>query len=112
MNVLIMLQEILLIISKPILEEYDRIVHSDEIVEKEAYRFESIAAVKKILQLSVFVDPKETIKAVKDDPDDDKFIEAAVEGSVTYIISQDNHLLKLKEFRGIRILTPEDFLRM
>lgn len=32
-----------------------------------------------------------------------------VAGNVDYIVSQDNHLLKLKEFRGIKIITPEEF---
>ena len=37
------------------------------------------------------------------------FIETAVAGNVDYIVSQDNHLLNLKEFRGIKIITPEEF---
>lgn len=44
------------------------------------------------------------------DSDDDKFLECAVEGNANFIVSQDSHLLKLKEFRGIRILTPSAFL--
>ncbi len=58
---------------------------------------------------SIIVEPKEKIKAVRDDPKDDIFIETAVAGNVGYIVSQDNHLLKLKEFRGIKIITPEEF---
>ena len=58
---------------------------------------------------SIIVEPKEKIEAVKDDPKDSIFIETAVAGNVDYIISQDNHLLKLKEFRGIKIVTPEEF---
>ena len=62
-----------------------------------------------IIRNSIIVEPKEKILAVKDDPKDDIFIETAVAGNVDYIISQDNHLLKLKEFRGIKIITPEEF---
>ena len=62
-----------------------------------------------IVRNSIIVEPKEKIKIVKDDPKDDIFIETAVAGNVDYIISQDNHLLKLKEFRGIKIITPEEF---
>ena len=58
---------------------------------------------------SLIVELKEKIAAVKDDPKDNVFIETAVAGNVDYIISQDNHLLKLKEFRGIKIITPEEF---
>ena len=62
-----------------------------------------------IIRNSVIVEPKEKIEAVKDDPKDDIFIETAVAGNVDYIISQDNHLLKLKVFLGIKIITPEEF---
>ena len=62
-----------------------------------------------IVRNSIIVEPKEKILAVKDDPKDDIFIETAVAGDVDYIVSQDNHLLKLKEFRGIKIITPEEF---
>ena len=62
-----------------------------------------------IIRNSIIVEPKEKIAIVKDDPKDDIFIETAVAGNVDYVISQDNHLLKLKEFRGIKIITPEEF---
>lgn len=64
-----------------------------------------------ILQKAVIVIPKQKLNVVKDDPDDDKFIEAAVEGSAEYIVSKDNHLLKLKTYKKIKIVTPEEFLK-
>ena len=45
------------------------------------------------------------------DPKDDKFIELAIEGKATHIISGDQDLLMLSPFRGVAILTPVDFLR-
>ncbi|MBS3099286.1 putative toxin-antitoxin system toxin component, PIN family [Candidatus Pacearchaeota archaeon] len=63
-----------------------------------------------ILENAVLVEPEEKIDIVKDDSDDNKFIEAAVTGKASYIVTQDNHLLKIKEFRGIKILTPKEFL--
>lgn len=62
-----------------------------------------------IIRNSIVVEPKEKIVVVKDDSKDNIFIETAVAGNVGYLVSQDNHLLKLKEFRGIRIITPEEF---
>ena len=62
-----------------------------------------------IVRNSMIVEPKEKIAIVKDDPKDNIFIETAVAGNVNYIVSQDNHLLKLKEFRGIKMITPEEF---
>ncbi len=62
-----------------------------------------------IVRNSIIVEPKEKIAIVKDDPKDNIFVETAIAGNVDYIVSQDNHLLKLKEFRGIKIITPEEF---
>ncbi|MFM8291333.1 MAG: putative toxin-antitoxin system toxin component, PIN family [Planctomycetia bacterium] len=45
------------------------------------------------------------------DPKDDKFLELAIEGRATHIISGDRDLVTLSPFRGIVILTPVDFLR-
>jgi len=61
-----------------------------------------------IIETSVMVDPVVAIKAVKDDPKDDKFVEAAVYGEADFIVSQDKHLLKLKEYNKIKILKPEE----
>ena len=44
------------------------------------------------------------------DPKDDKFLELAIEGRATHIVSGDQDLLTLSPFRGIAILTPADFL--
>ena len=65
-----------------------------------------------IIRNSIIVEPIEKITIVKDDPKDNIFIETAVAGNVDYIISQDSHLLKLNEFRGIKIITPEEFNKM
>ena len=61
---------------------------------------------------SKIVEPIQKIDIVKDDADDNKFIEAAVEGKADYVVTQDNHLLKIKEFEGIKILTPKEFLEI
>jgi predicted nucleic acid-binding protein len=44
------------------------------------------------------------------DPDDNMFLEAAVAGAADCIVSGDKHLLRMKQFRGIEILTVNDFL--
>jgi putative PIN family toxin of toxin-antitoxin system len=65
--------------------------------------------VETIRYFAEFVDPDEEITAVEDDPDDDKFLEAAVAGNVDYIVSGDRHLLDLDSFRGIDIVEPRTF---
>ena len=65
--------------------------------------------VETIRYFAEFVNPDEEITAVEDDPDDDKFLEAAVAGNVDYIVSGDRHLLDLDSFRGIEIFEPRTF---
>ena len=49
---------------------------------------------------------------LKKDPDDDKFIRCAETGNANTIISGDSHLLALKSYQGINILTPAQFLEI
>ena len=51
------------------------------------------------------------IHVVKDDPDDDKFIECAVECGAKFIVSDDKHLLKMKKYKGIDIVNAATFLK-
>ncbi|MCU4718152.1 putative toxin-antitoxin system toxin component, PIN family [Halapricum hydrolyticum] len=65
--------------------------------------------VETIRYFAEFVTPQEDITAVEDDPDDDKFLEAAVAGDVDYLVSGDGHLLSLDTFRGVDIVEPRTF---
>lgn len=47
--------------------------------------------------------------AVKADPKDDIVIAAALESNASYIVSEDKHLLDLKEYQGIKIMNRERF---
>lgn len=55
------------------------------------------------------VDKKEQIQACRD-PNDDKYLEAAIAAQADCIVSGDPDLLTLNPFRDIPILSPRDFL--
>ncbi len=63
-----------------------------------------------IIENSTIVKPTIKLNIIKEDPDDNKFLEAGVTGNVDMIISQDKHLLKLEEYERIRIVNPEEAL--
>jgi putative PIN family toxin of toxin-antitoxin system len=48
---------------------------------------------------------------VKQDPDDDKFIQCAEAGKAKIILSGDQHLLALKSYKNIEIKTPNQFIK-
>jgi uncharacterized protein len=49
---------------------------------------------------------------VKRDPDDDKILACAIAAQAHWIVSGDDHLLSLKSYSEISILTPRQFARM
>lgn len=105
--------EIELVLSKEILEEFANVLNYEEIQDKiENKNLEMKRTVEKIVSISRMVEPKQQFDVVKDDSEDNKLVDCAFEGKVDYIISQDEHLLSLKEFKGIRIIRPEEFLQI
>lgn len=46
------------------------------------------------------------------DPKDNKFLELAVSGQATHLISGDADLLVLHPFRGVAVITPQVFLKI
>ncbi len=89
------------------LDEVARRSSFDRYVTREQ-RMELVAAV---IRDSVFVEVIDSIIACRD-PKDDKFLDLAVSGQATHIISGDRDLLDLHPFRGIFILKPQDFLAL
>lgn len=61
---------------------------------------------------SILVSPIRRVSVVNDDPSDNKFIECALEGGATYIVSGDKHLLAVKEYKGIRMVDCAGFLNI
>ena len=48
---------------------------------------------------------------IREDPSDDKFIRCAETGKANVIISGDQHLVNLKSYGNLKILTPTQFLK-
>ena len=48
---------------------------------------------------------------VEDDPDDDKFIECAVALKADFVVTGDKALLAVKDYMGIKITRPAQFVR-
>ena len=55
--------------------------------------------------------PTQKIFTVKEDPEDNKFLECALEGKADYLITSDRHLLELGEFAQTKICKPTQFLK-
>ena len=68
--------------------------------------------VEEIRELYTLIVTSHDISIIRDDTDN-RIVECAIEGNAQYIISGDKrHLLPLKEYKGIKILTPNEFLNI
>ncbi|MFH0978729.1 MAG: putative toxin-antitoxin system toxin component, PIN family [Candidatus Woesearchaeota archaeon] len=65
-----------------------------------------------IMKNSIIVEPQDKVMIVKEDPADNKFVDAAVSGKAELIVTGDAHLKKLKEYQGVKIISPDEFLQM
>ena len=68
---------------------------------------EAIAAIQEFAQL---VRPKETIRLITEDESDNRILECALEATADCVITGDQHLRRLRAFRGIPITSPGEFM--
>lgn len=101
--------KISLCVSKNILDEYIEVLQRIGL-ENEREIEELLSLFAKGINI-IFTTKTPKIKVVKDDPDDDKFIECAVGLKAEVIITGDKALKAMDEYMGIKILTPQQFLK-
>jgi len=105
-------RKITLCFSKATLMELTRVIHYPQIItkaRKEKINLEKV--VKLLISNSILVHPKEMPSIIKKDSFDNNFLACALSSQASFIISGDKHLLKVKEFKGVLILPPKEFLR-
>ena len=89
----------------------------DEFAEKLTTKLEyselrTSRIVTRLLSFLRMVKITNKLEGIIRDPDDDKVIECAVVGGATHIVTGDKrHLLPLKDYQGIHIVTAANFLR-
>ena len=65
-----------------------------------------------MVRRSIVATVMECAEIITEDPDDDVVLATALEGEAGYIVSGDRHLLRLKEFKGIKIVTVGETLEL
>jgi hypothetical protein len=63
-----------------------------------------------IVMLADLVAGEHEVHGVSEDPDDDKYIAAAIEGRASVVVTGDPDLLEVTEHAGVRIVSPRQFL--
>ena len=69
-------------------------------------------ATQLLVKWSDVVSTKKSISAIPSDETDNRILECAVKAKADFIVSGDRHLLDLKKYEGIRVVTPAQFLKI
>lgn len=85
------------------IKEFKRVLGYDRLPFTEAEREQYPALLR---EEATVVDPTQSVQVVEDDPDDDLFLEIALEAEAAYIVSADPHLTDLGTFPDVEIVSP------
>jgi uncharacterized protein len=97
-----------LFVSRMILDELTDVMLRPKF-DRYVVRQDRAEFVQRLTREAVMIEIAQEIAACRD-PDDDKYRSLAVSAEADVIVSSDADLLALDPFRGIRILSPRDFL--
>ena len=96
-------------INREILE----VLHRDHIYTKYSLNENIVDDIAAFLyEGTILTEDSYKVSKITEDPDDNKFIGCAIEGEAEYIVSGDEHLLSLKSYKGIQIVSADSFLKI
>lgn len=65
-----------------------------------------------VRKAAIIVKPGHKIRVITQDPEDNFVLECAYSGGVEYVVSGDKHLLDLRKYRNIRIISVKEFKKL
>ncbi len=97
-----------------VLASADTIGELDEVLRRSRFN-RYLREEERLLFLAAFIRDAKVVDVTESltecrDPKDNKFLELAASGNATCIVSGDDDLLVLNPFRGVAILTPQEFI--
>ncbi|PPK99080.1 MULTISPECIES: putative toxin-antitoxin system toxin component, PIN family [Parapedobacter] len=99
-----------LVISNEIMSEYVEIIEQRSNAMVANNIAEMLLSLENLQKVEIFYD----WRLINNDPDDDKFVNAAMVGKADYIVSNDKHFKVLEsiEFPKVQVLDIDTFLEM
>jgi len=99
--------------SPPLLSELEHALQYPRVKKHLKSSPDEVAAlVARFIRVATVVQPRLTLEVVEDDPPDNRVLECAITGGAAYIVSGDKHLLQLREYEEIVVLSPVGFLTL
>ena len=101
-----------LVLSPAILEEMARALSYERLSQARwMTEAEMLALLQALGEESVLVSRRPEVR-ISRDPEDDKFLAAAIEAEARYVVSGDKDLLVVGTHHGVRVISPAAFLRI
>ena len=94
--------------SAQMLAEFVEVMSRDNFAEVGRSRLASFLSI--LVRRTTIVSVKHTRRLIAQDPEDDMVLSTALKGNASYIVSGDEHLLDLKRFKGVTIVTVDEML--
>ncbi len=103
--------KIRLVISEDLLKEFNEVIPRPQfrryLKRPKLRKFQ-----RALIQLAEISRVKTRFTEITEDPDDNMVLEAAYSGRADYIVTGDKHLLRLGEFKGIKVVTVDGMLKI
>jgi uncharacterized protein len=98
---------ITLCLSTEIFDEYKTVLKRDKF---HGIRNEAAPLLSSLRKDALLVEPSTRITVIKDDPEDNKFLECAVETEAGFLITGNTRHFPFKNYQKIRIVSPKEFI--
>ena len=99
--------EVRLFVSPALLHEYETVLKRPRFKLDENKIMELM---KKINRTAVMVTPTKKLSILKTDEADNRILECALKARVNFIVTGNKRHFSFEEFKGVKIVTPRDFI--
>jgi hypothetical protein len=101
------------LLSQPIIDEISRVTGYERLQKKyQKIRERRLEFIELISKQSIWSESTETLAIVKADESDNRYLECAIAGGATYVVTGDEPLLSVGNYQGISIITPAVFVTL
>ena len=109
-RLILSLSSYVLVTSAAIVEEVAEVLSRPGVLDDKAIQKLDVERVLELLRPAPMVSPTTAVTVCRD-PDDNKFLEAAIAAGAAYLVTSDKDLRDLGEYEGVKIRLPVEFLR-
>jgi putative PIN family toxin of toxin-antitoxin system len=98
-------------VSSALISELESVLGYPRIARHLKWPEETISSFgRRYASAAILVEPRMRLEVIGEDPTDNRVLECAIAGNAAYIVTGDKHILDIKEYQGIVMLSPAGFL--